>query len=49
MASDGIPESVETARRYVDDAQRAAAGISRPELRAGLSRLVAELLIDLPD
>src|ERR1700689_4519001 len=30
MASDGIPESVETARRYVDDAQRAAAGISRP-------------------
>jgi heptaprenyl diphosphate synthase len=49
MASDGIPESVEAARRYVDDAQRAAAGISRPELRAGLSRLVAELLIDLPD
>jgi geranylgeranyl pyrophosphate synthase len=48
MASDGIAESVEVARRYVDDAQKATAGISQPELRAGLSRLVAELLSDLP-
>jgi geranylgeranyl pyrophosphate synthase len=48
MASKGIAESVEAARRYVDDAQRATAGISQPELRAGLSRLAAELLSDLP-
>ena len=48
MTSDGIAESVEAARRYVDDAQRATAGISHPELRAGLSRLAAELLSDLP-
>jgi heptaprenyl diphosphate synthase len=49
MASKGIAESVDAARRYVDDAQKATAGISQPELRAGLSRLVAELLSDLPD
>jgi geranylgeranyl pyrophosphate synthase len=49
MASKGIAESVDAARRYVDDAQKATAGISRPELRAGLSRLVADLLSDLPD
>jgi geranylgeranyl pyrophosphate synthase len=49
MASKGIAESVDVARRYVDDAQKATAGISRPELRAGLSRLVADLLSDLPD
>jgi heptaprenyl diphosphate synthase len=48
IASNGIAESVESARRYVDDAQRATAGISQPELRAGLSRLAAELLSDLP-
>ena len=39
----------DAARRYVDDAQKATAGISQPELRAGLSRLVADLLSDLPD
>ncbi len=49
MASRGIAESVNEARRYVDDAQQATAGITQPELRAGLSRLAAELLSDLPD
>ena len=49
MASPGIAESVVEARRYVDDAQQATAGIVQPELREGLSRLAAELLIDLPD
>jgi heptaprenyl diphosphate synthase len=48
MASDGIAESVEAARRYVDGAQKATTGINQPELRAGLSRLVDELLSDLP-
>jgi heptaprenyl diphosphate synthase len=48
MASGGIAESVETARRYVAEAQKAAEGISQPELRDGLSRLVADLLTDLP-
>jgi heptaprenyl diphosphate synthase len=49
MASDGIAAAVEAARTYVEDAQTATAGIAQPELRAGLSRLVAELLTDLPD
>ena len=49
MESEGIAESVQVARRYVAEAQEATAGISRPELRAGLSRLAAELLSDLPD
>src|SRR6204780_2657257 len=49
MASNGIAESVEAARRYVDDAQKATAGISQLDLRAGLSRLAGELLSDLPD
>ncbi len=48
MASNGIAESVEAARRYVDDAQKATAGISQPALRSGLSRLAGELLSDLP-
>ncbi len=48
MASNGIAEAVDVARHYVEDAQEATAGISRPELRAGLSRLVAELMSDLP-
>jgi len=48
MASRGIPEAVDAARSYVDEAQRAAEEVSRPDLRAGLSRLVAELLDDLP-
>jgi heptaprenyl diphosphate synthase len=49
MASHGIAESVDVARRYVEDAQKATAGIKQPELRDGLSRLVVELLSDLPD
>jgi heptaprenyl diphosphate synthase len=49
MASRGVAESVATARRYVDDAQKATLGIVQPELRDGLSRLAAELLTDLPD
>jgi heptaprenyl diphosphate synthase len=49
MASKGIAESVDVARRYVDDAQKATAGISQPELRTGLARLAADLLSDLPD
>ena len=48
MASNGIARSVEAARHYVDGAQRATSGISQPELRAGLSGLVADLLTDLP-
>jgi heptaprenyl diphosphate synthase len=48
MESNGIAAAVEAARSYVDDAQSATAGIAQPELRAGLSRLVAELLTDLP-
>jgi heptaprenyl diphosphate synthase len=49
MASQGIAESVAAARHYVDEAQGATAGITQPELREGLSRLAAELLVDLPD
>ena len=48
-ASKGIAVAVYAARGYVDDAQKAAAGISQPELRAGLSRLAADLLSDLPN
>jgi heptaprenyl diphosphate synthase len=48
MASEGIAESVQAARRYVGDAERAATAIGRPELRDGLSRLVHDLLSDLP-
>ena len=48
MSSNGIAESVDAARRYVDDAQKATVGISQPDLRVGLSRLVADLLSDLP-
>ena len=48
MESRGIAESVGEARGYVEDAQEATAGITRPDLREGLSRLVAELLSDLP-
>ena len=49
MGSPGIERAVTLARDYVRDAQAATAGITRPDLRAGLSRLVAELLDDLPD
>ena len=49
MSSPGIGEAVRTAQLYVDEARRAADGISRPDLRAGLTRLVGELLDDLPD
>ena len=48
MASKGIGVAVDAARSYVDDAQKAAAGICTPELRAGLTQLVADLLSDLP-
>jgi heptaprenyl diphosphate synthase len=47
-ASTGIAGSVEAARDYVERAKAATEGISVPELRDGLHRLVAELLIDLP-
>jgi len=48
MASAAIGASVEAARTYVADAQAATAGIAQPDLRAGFSRLAAELLSDLP-
>jgi heptaprenyl diphosphate synthase len=48
-ASAGIATAVTAARRYVEQAQAATAGIGAPELRDGLGRLVAELLVDLPD
>ena len=48
MASRGITDSVDQARAFVAEAQEATAGIAQPELRAGLTRLVAELLTDLP-
>jgi heptaprenyl diphosphate synthase len=46
--SSGIAAAVNEARLYVDRAKEATAGIAIPDLRAGLSRLVAELLSDLP-
>jgi geranylgeranyl pyrophosphate synthase len=49
MASNGIAAAAKVARDYVRDAQTATDGITQPELRAGLSSLVAELLTDLPD
>ncbi len=49
MESNGIAESVEAARHYVEGAQKATAGISQPGLRAGLASLAADLLSDLPD
>jgi heptaprenyl diphosphate synthase len=48
MGSTGIAAAVTSARSYVEDAQSATAGITQPDLRAGLSRLVADLLTDLP-
>jgi heptaprenyl diphosphate synthase len=48
VASGAIAESVDMARSYVDRAVDATAGVTQPELRAGLSRLAAELLTDLP-
>ncbi len=48
MASRGITDSVDQARAFVTEAREASTGISQPELRAGLTRLVAELLSDLP-
>jgi heptaprenyl diphosphate synthase len=47
-ASAGIAASVDEARTYVTRAQEATDAIARPELRSGLSRLVGELLSDLP-
>ena len=48
MDSTGIAAAAAAARSFVDDAQSATAGITQPDLRAGLSRLVADLLTDLP-
>jgi heptaprenyl diphosphate synthase len=48
IASDAIAESVAVARTYVELAEEATAGIERPDLREGLSRLAIELLSDLP-
>jgi heptaprenyl diphosphate synthase len=48
MASQGISDAVRRARAYVDDARDAATGIGHADLRSGLTRLVAELLSDLP-
>jgi hypothetical protein len=48
MASNGIGAAADVARSYAADAHAATAGIARPELRDGLSRLAAELLSDLP-
>lgn len=48
-SSSGIAAAVDEARTFVGHAKEATAGISPPELQAGLSRLVAELLSDLPD
>jgi heptaprenyl diphosphate synthase len=48
MACDAIAESVAVARTYVELAEKATAGINRPDLKAGLSRLAIELLSDLP-
>ena len=44
----GIAAAVQAARDYVVRAQSAAEGIPGDELREGLSRLAAELLVDLP-
>ena len=46
--SPGIGVAVEEARRYVERAKAATAGIGIPELRDGLARLATELLADLP-
>jgi heptaprenyl diphosphate synthase len=48
-SSPGIAAAMDEARTYVERAKAATAGITLPELRRGLSRLVAELLSDLPD
>ena len=40
--------AVEEARRYVERARAATAGVGVPELRDGLARLATELLSDLP-
>jgi heptaprenyl diphosphate synthase len=46
--SSGIAAGVAEARTYVERAQAATDGIAITELREGLNRLVAELLVDLP-
>jgi heptaprenyl diphosphate synthase len=46
--SSGIAAAVGTAQDYVRRAQAAAEGIPGGELREGLARLAAELLVDLP-
>jgi heptaprenyl diphosphate synthase len=47
-ASSGIAVAVEEARRYVERAKAATAGVGIPGLRDGLARLATELLSDLP-
>jgi heptaprenyl diphosphate synthase len=47
--SSGISVAVGVARDYVARAQAATVTIPVPDLRDGLSRLAAELLVDLPD
>ncbi len=47
MGTAAIAESTAEAARWVERAQTATDGIDQPELRAGLSSLVAELLSDL--
>jgi heptaprenyl diphosphate synthase len=49
IASAGIAASVDVARTYVAQAKEATAGVGPPALQAGLVRLVADLLSDLPD
>jgi heptaprenyl diphosphate synthase len=46
--SPGIAAAVDEARQYVERAKEATAGMAIPEVRDGLSRLVTELLSDLP-
>jgi heptaprenyl diphosphate synthase len=49
MASAGIAASVDVARTFGERAKEATAGVGPPALQAGLVRLVAHLLSDLPD
>jgi geranylgeranyl pyrophosphate synthase len=49
MASTGIAASVDAARIFGERAKEATAGVGPPALQAGLVRLVAHLLSDLPD
>ena len=48
MATAGIATSVDAARTFGERAKEATAGVRPPALQAGLVRLVANLLSDLP-